>query len=310
MNDGKLLVCGYTTEDYEDKYYITDIDFKNASEMTIKKAEGQNSGTYIQNVTVNPTDGSIWYVKNVYSYSDNTDGDISDTMEKHAMPTVIGGADGAAVAIGSDIAIDSGFAVDATEDANAYYLVKVDAEGNIVSETYISADLTVTDESGNSYQSSPSNLVLAGNKLLFCVDTVVKVYNADTATKENEYKITDQYIDNLYVGASGTVYYVLWGENGQELYKFDPETGKSDKTEFTGLDNLYSYQFNAGTNGYEFILTNEDSILAAFFFVSMTMMPTRTTFFFFPRSIRPWSRKSISLRLAHAIRTIRSRKRF
>ena len=261
MNDGKLLVCGYTTEDYEDKYYITDIDFKNASEMTIKKAEGQNSGTYIQNVTVNPTDGSIWYVKNVYSYSDNTDGDISDTMEKYAMPTVIGGADGAAVAIGSDIAIDSGFAVDATEDANAYYLVKVDAEGNIVSETYISADLTVTDESGNSYQSSPSNLVLAGNKLLFCVDTVVKVYNADTATKENEYKITDQYIDNLYVGASGTVYYVLWGENGQELYKFDPETGKSDKTEFTGLDNLYSYQFNAGTNGYEFILTNEDSIL-------------------------------------------------
>ena len=31
MNDGKLLVCGYTTDTYEDKYYITDLDFKNAS---------------------------------------------------------------------------------------------------------------------------------------------------------------------------------------------------------------------------------------------------------------------------------------
>ena len=45
MNDGKLLVCGYTTDTYEDKYYITDLDFKNASEMTIKKAEGQNTDT-------------------------------------------------------------------------------------------------------------------------------------------------------------------------------------------------------------------------------------------------------------------------
>ena len=58
MNDGKLLVCGYTTEDYEDKYYITDIDFKNASEMTIKKAEGQNSDTHIRNGKAIPTNAS------------------------------------------------------------------------------------------------------------------------------------------------------------------------------------------------------------------------------------------------------------
>lgn len=261
MNDGKLLVCGYTTDTYEDKYYITDLDFKNASEMTIKKAEGQNTDTYIQNVAVDPTDGSIWYIKNVYTYSDNPGGDIStDDMEKYATTAVIGGADGAAVAITPDIAIDSGFAVGASDNSNVYYLVKVDAEGNIVSETYISADLMVTDESGNSYQSTPNNLVFSGGKLLFCVETTIKVFNTDTVTKEAEYKITDQYIDNLYVGASGTVYYAIWGENGQELYKFDPNTGKGDKTEFTGIEQLYNYQFAPGSNGYEFTLTSEDGI--------------------------------------------------
>ena len=262
MNDGKLLVCGYTTDTYEDKYYITDLDFKNASEMTIKKAEGQNTDTYIQNVTVDPTDGSIWYIKNVYTYSDNPGGDIStDDMEKYATTAVIGGADGAAVASTPDIAIDSGFADNGVSDnSNVYYLVKVDAEGNIVSETYISADLMVTDESGNSYQSTPNNLVFSGGKLLFCVETTIKVFNTDTVTKEAEYKITDQYIDNLYVGASGTVYYAIWGENGQELYKFDPNTGKGDKTEFTGIEQLYNYQFAPGSNGYEFTLTSEDGI--------------------------------------------------
>ena len=262
MNDGKLLVCGYTTDTYEDKYYITDLDFKNASEMTIKKAEGQNTDTYIQNVAVDPTDGSIWYIKNVYTYSDNPGGDIStDNMEKYATTAVIGGADGAAVAITPDIAIDSGFADNGVSDnSNVYYLVKVDAEGNIVSETDITADIMVTDESGNSYQSTPNNLVFSGGKLLFCVETTIKVFYTDTVTKEAEYKITDQYIDNLYVGASGTVYYTIWGENGQELYKFDPNTGKGDKTEFTGIEQLYNYQFAPGSNGYEFTLTSEDGI--------------------------------------------------
>ena len=118
----------------------------------------------------------------------------------------------------------------------------------------------VTDESGNSYQSTPNNLVFSGGKLLFCVETTIKVFNTDTVTKEAEYKITDQYIDNLYVGASGTVYYAIWGENGQELYKFDPNTGKGDKTEFTGIEQLYNYQFAPGSNGYEFTLTSEDGI--------------------------------------------------
>ena len=262
MNDGKLLVCGYTTDTYEDKYYITDLDFKNASEMTIKKAEGQNTDTYIQNVAVDPTDGSIWYIKNVYTYSDNPGGDIStDNMEKYATTAVIGGAYGAAVASTPDIAIDSGFADNGVSDnSNVYYLVKVDAEGNIVSETDITADIMVTDESGNSYQSTPNNLVFSGGKLLFCVETTIKVFYTDTVTKEAEYKITDQYIDNLYVGASGTVYYTIWGENGQELYKFDPNTGKGDKTEFTGIEQLYNYQFAPGSNGYEFTLTSEDGI--------------------------------------------------
>lgn len=261
MNDGKLLVCGYTTEDYEDKYYITDIDFKNASEMTIKKAEGQNTETYIQNVTVDPTDGSIWYIKNVYTYSGNPGGDISiDDMEKYATTAVIGGADGAAVAVTPDIAIDSGFAVGASDNSNVYYLVKVDAEGNIVSETDITSDVMVTDEDGNTYSSYINNMLFSGGKLLFGIETTIKVFNTDTVTKEAEYKITDQYIDNLYVGASGTVYYAIWGENGQELYKFDPNTGKGDKTEFTGIEQLYNYQFAPGSNGYEFTLTSEDGI--------------------------------------------------
>ena len=262
MNDGKLLVCGYTTDTYEDKYYITDLDFKNASEMTIKKAEGQNTDTYIQNVAVDPTDGSIWYIKNVYTYSDNPGGDIStDDMEKYATTAVIGGAYGAAVAIKPDIAIDSGFADNGVSDnSNVYYLVKVDAEGNIVSETDITSDVMVTDEDGNTYSSYINNMLFSGGKLLFGIETTIKIFNADTVTKENEYKITDQYIDNLYVGASGTVYYAIWGENGQELYKFDPNTGKGDKTEFTGIEQLYNYQFAPGSNGYEFTLTSEDGI--------------------------------------------------
>ncbi len=261
MNDGKLLVCGYTTDTYEDKYYITDLDFKNASEMTIKKAEGQNTETYIQNVTVDPTDGSIWYVKNVYSYT-NADSDQPVPEPDHTVPGTI--VDDGAIIGGvfqGDATVDSSFSGGGyTENTNSYYLVKVDAEGNIVSETYISADLMVTDESGNSYQSTPNNLVFSGGKLLFCVETTIKVFNTDTVTKEAEYKITDQYIDNLYVGASGTVYYAIWGENGQELYKFDPNTGKGDKTEFTGIEQLYNYQFVPGSNGYEFTLTSEDGI--------------------------------------------------
>ena len=262
MNDGKLLVCGYTTDTYEDKYYITDLDFKNASEMTIKKAEGQNTDTYIQNVAVDPTDGSIWYIKNVYTYSDNPGGDIStDDMEKYATTAVIGGAYGATVASTPDIAIDSGFADNGVSDnSNVYYLVKVDAEGNIVSETDITSDVMVTDEDGNTYSSYINNMLFSGGKLLFGIETTIKIFNADTVTKENEYKITDQYIDNLYVGASGTVYYAIWGENGQELYKFDPNTGKGDKTEFTGIEQLYNYQFAPGSNGYEFTLTSEDGI--------------------------------------------------
>lgn len=262
MNDGKLLVCGYTTDTYEDKYYITDLDFKNASEMTIKKAEGQNTDTYIQNVTVDPTDGSIWYIKNVYTYSDNPGGDIStDDMEKYATTAVIGGADGAAVAITPDIAIDSGFADNGVSDnSNVYYLVKVDAEGNIVSETDITADIMVTDEEGNTYLSYINNMLFSGGKLLFGVERMIKVYNVDTVTKEAEYKITDQYIDNLYVGASGTVYYIVWGDGGQELFKFDPNTGKSEKTEFTGIEQLYNYQFSPGSNGYEFTLTSESGV--------------------------------------------------
>lgn len=261
MNDGKLLVCGYTTDTYEDKYYITDLDFKNASEMTIKKAEGQNTETYIQNVAVSPTDGSIWYVKNVYSYTD-ADSDQPVSEPEHTVPGTI--VDDGAIIGGvfqGDATVDSSFSGGGyTENTNSYYLVKVDAEGNIVSETYISADLMVTDESGNSYQSTPNNLVFSSGKLLFCVETTIKVFNTDTVTKEAEYKITDQYIDNLYVGASGTVYYAIWGENGQELYKFDPNTGKGDKTEFTGIEQLYNYQFAPGSNGYEFTLTSEDGI--------------------------------------------------
>ncbi len=261
MNDGKLLVCGYTTDTYEDKYYITDLDFKNASEMTIKKAEGQNTETYIQNVAVSPTDGSIWYVKNVYSYTD-ADSDQPVPEPDHTVPGTI--VDDGAIIGGvfqGDATVDSSFSGGGyTENTNSYYLVKVDAEGNIVSETDISADLMVTDESGNSYQSTPNNLVFSGGKLLFCVETTIKVFNTDTVTKEAEYKITDQYIDNLYVGASGTVYYIVWGDGGQELFKFDPNTGKSEKTEFTGINQLYNYQFSPGSNGYEFTLINESGV--------------------------------------------------
>lgn len=109
MNDGKLLVCGYTTDTYEDKYYITDLDFKNASEMTIKKAEGQNTETYIQNVAVSPTDGSIWYVKNVYSYTD-ADSDQPVPEPDHTVPGTI--VDDGAIIGGvfqGDATVDSSF---------------------------------------------------------------------------------------------------------------------------------------------------------------------------------------------------------
>ena len=256
MNDGKLLVCGYTKEDYEDKYYITDTDFKNASEMTVNKAEGKNTETYVQNVVVNPADGTIWYGKQNYTYNDSNDQPVAT----YDYEKVIGGTSSSIAIAVDDAVVDGGFGVDGGDNTTKYYLVKVDADGNIVSETDLASELMITDADGNSTTGYLSNMTFAGGKLIITVDTTVKVFNPDTLAKENEFKVNAEYIDSFYVGASGAVYYTSWGENGQELYSLDITSGKSEKVEFTGLENLYSYQFYPGVNGYEFLLTSEDGI--------------------------------------------------
>lgn len=258
LKDGKFLVNAYTTDTYEQKYYITDIDFKNASELTISKSDSANSETYVQSITVNPDDGSIWYIKNVYTYTEQVPGDIASSGGS----VIIGGSTMAVADIA--VAVPEQSNNTTIESNEQYFLVKVDSDGNLVSETNIDSLLNQTDEDGNTYRGYISNMIFSDGKLIMNVSgnsSQLYVVNPETAQIESQVALDEGgYIDYMFAGASGTLYFSSWGDNGPELKKLDIQTGKSEVVELPFSDNLYNYSFSKGELGYELLLVDSDSL--------------------------------------------------
>ena len=261
LADGKLLVQGSTKEDYTEKYYITDTEFKNASEMTIVKAEGENTETYINNLTVNPADGSIWYVKQIYTYQETTgDVDINGATPMPRADVKYIGGNTVIMTESSDIAVTEPYPGSMSESNEQYFLVKVDVDGNVVSETDISSLLQMTDEEGNSYRGYIGNMLFSGDKLVINIDKKLYLMNTETVQVDKEVALDVDYIESLFVGASGDAYFTMWGDNGIEINKLDLETGKTEKAEFALTGELYNYNFTPGELGYEFILTDSNAM--------------------------------------------------
>ena len=258
LNNGKFLVNAYSNDTYEQKYYITDIDFKNASELTISKSDSANSETYVQSITVNPDDGSIWYIKNVYTYTEQVPGDIASSGGS----VIIGGSTMAVADIA--VAVPEQSNNTTIESNEQYFLVKVDSDGNLVSETNIDSLLNQTDEDGNTYRGYISNMIFSDGKLIMNVSgnsSQLYVVNPETAQIESQCDLEEGgYVDYMFVGASGTLYFSSWGDNGPELKKLDIQTGKSEVVELPFSDNLYNYSFSKGELGYELLLVDSDSL--------------------------------------------------
>ena len=263
LKDGKFLVNAYTTDTYEQKYYITDIDFKNASELTISKSDSANSETYVQSITVNPDDGSIWYIKNVYTYSETP---IDGNVPLDGGEVIIGGMSTGVIydAVGPEISISVPATNTVTESNDQYFLVKVDSDGNLVSETNIDSLLNQTDEDGNTYRGYISNMIFSDGKLIMNISSNTSqlyVVNPETAQIESQFALDEGgYVDYMFAGASGTLYFSSWGDNGPELKKFDIQTGKSEAVETPFADNMYNYSFSKGEFGYELLLVDSDSL--------------------------------------------------
>ena len=252
MTDGKLLVSGYSTADYEDKYYITDETFQNASELTITKEQTENSETYINNLRVNPADGSIWYIKNVYTYEDG-EAAIKET-ESSTMVSYYGGS--AMVAV-DDVAADTATVVD-SEDR--YYLVKVDANGNIVTETDMTAMMQVTDESGNTYTGYVNSMLFSGGYLVLCIENKLNLVNVETVQLEKTVTLDVDYVDMVFCGASGKIYFTSWGDSDMEVYSLNLENEKTEKEDFALSGRLYNYSYETGELGYELLLVDSNAL--------------------------------------------------
>ncbi len=257
ISDGKLLVTCFTRDTYENKYYITDETFKEATEMPFVKADGKGTDTYINQIVVDG-DGNIWYIKYVYTYNTGEDYPIAD--DDLTMPETFNGVFLPAEAAVADIAVET-MPIAPYESRETYYLVKVDASGNIVSETDMTEMLKVTDEDGNSYSGYVNNLIAVSGKLIMNINGQnISVLNAETLEEEKKIGLDVEYIDNLFVSASDDIYFMTWGENGNEIHKLDIEVGKSEKVEFSIGENIYSYAIERGDMGYDFLMSDANAM--------------------------------------------------
>lgn len=251
LADGKILVNCYDKDTYDQKYYITDIDLKNVSEMPISKPAGDND-VYVNSIITDRNTGDIWYVKHVYRY------DAEDYSEE--VPVVNDVFKRADIAV-DDMLIDSVMPTlpggDYTMPHESNYIVKVDLDGNIVSETDISEIMKITQEDGYQYSGYINGMTLAGETLVLNISgEKLLLVNTRTTEIKNEVSIDVNYIDNLFASASGEVFFSSWGENGVEFYSVNTETGKTEKAEFPLGENIYSYSFVKGEMGYDFWMSN------------------------------------------------------
>ncbi len=259
---GKLLVNCFTRDTYETKYYITDETFKEATEMPVIKAEGKGSDTYVNQIATD-ANGNIWYIKYVYTYNTGEDYPIADD-DLTEMPVTYNGVFKSATVAVADIAVET-MPIAPYESRETYYLVKVDAAGDIVSETDMTEMLKVTDEDGNSYSGYVNNIATASGKLVMNVNgQKITVIDSETGEVEKEIKAEVDYVESFFVSASGEVFFSSWGENGYDVYKLNLETEKAEKTEFitseTINQNLYSYSFAPGEFGYDFLMSDANAL--------------------------------------------------
>ncbi len=266
LGEGKLLVWGQTKEDYEQKYYITDVTFQNASELVIPKEEGKNTETYIQNLVADTATGNIWYIKNVYTYSDPEADDDVNFAPREATVTYSTYSN-STIAVTESIAVDGDYAVTVpTENSNRYVLVQQSTDGTVLGEKDITDYLLVTDEEGSTYTSYVAGAAFIGGAYTFCVDMKFVSF-ADIASEPNVVDLASESdynsVDSMIVGASGTLYYSIWGDEGVEVRTVDLETGMTAEADFGTLkDNFYAYNgFSDGTGvGKEFVLCDENGI--------------------------------------------------
>ena len=105
-----------------------------------------------------------------------------------------------------------------TESNDQYFLVKVDSDGNLVSETNIDSLLNQTDEDGNTYRGYISNMIFSNGKLIMNISSDTSqlyVVNPETAQIESQFALDEGgYVDYMFAGASGTLYFSSWGDNG------------------------------------------------------------------------------------------------
>ena len=253
LYNGRLLVVGQDTENYDEKYYITDVDFKNASELPIVKETGDNVSTYIYQLAVDKADGSIYYLKDVYKYvpyegddpiAYNTefaiveDGNFKDSISSKATEEYYGG-----------------------DSSESYYLVKVDIDGNIVYENDISDDiLKITDDDGSEYYGYIDSMCVTDGKIVFTLNgDYIAVVDAQSCELEKKVGF-DNYINRIFKSSSGDIYASYYGDSGIEIKKFDISTGKLEDAQVNLSDSLYSYNFSEGELGYDFILSDSYGI--------------------------------------------------
>ncbi len=256
LKNDKFLVQGYTRDEYMEKYYITDVTFQNASEMPIVKAGGQNTETYISRISVNNADGSIWYIKNVYTYEEPT---VDDSVIKPRATNETVQYVGAAAVATLDVAVtmpevDAGYV---SESKDRTYLVKVGENGEIISETDVTEILMITDEMGNSYTGYISAIVFSEGNAVLCFESKITSVNGETGEVVNEITLEEgTYLNEVFVGASGTLYTSSWGDNGMEMKTIDLASGKTTPVEFGFEGDLYNYNYSTGALGYELLLSD------------------------------------------------------
>ncbi len=233
LNDEKFVVNGYDNVNYTSNYYITDINFKNSTVVPLSKTNNDYNA-YINIITSNPADGSIWYIKNEYYYSYYETYESDSDVENY----------------GSGESIDD------------YYLVKLGADGNIESETKINDYLEIkSDDDDYTYSGYVSKMLFTGDKLVTLVSgQKLCVFNTANGGFEKDVPLTDGvYANTAFLGKDGKVYLTSYDDDGMGLFTVDLESGSVNKAKDVSFD-LYDYSPTDGELGYDIILSNESGI--------------------------------------------------
>lgn len=261
LTENKIFVEAYDKETYETQYFITDLDFKNTSELNLLSGDGENTEEYVQRLVIDEKNGGIWYIKNVYRYTDS-DTDYDD--EAVVMPRYTATADTATYNIiggASEILIDENW----TEPDRQNILVHIDSDGNVVNSADISSVFVLENEDGSTYDGWISTMVISGDKLVVIVEgNELRVFDTETLELTDSFSIGDSYyVSNLFPDADGNVYYTCWGEADLEAYRLDFASKSGVKVDFpVSGQNFYNYEFSAGKLGYDFVAVDDMGLYA------------------------------------------------